>query len=37
MNYQALFSYMLIEHEVILLETDLQAIVRIVKEMEETE
>jgi ribulose-5-phosphate 4-epimerase/fuculose-1-phosphate aldolase len=37
MNYQKLFNYMHEEHGVILLETDLQAIVRIVEEMEETE
>ena len=37
MNYQPLFEYMYDQHGVILLQTDMQEIVRIVKEMEETE
>jgi hypothetical protein len=37
MNYQPLFDYMHDQHGVILLETDLQAIVRIVEEMNKTE
>lgn len=37
MNYQRLFEYFLNEHDVILLETDMQEIIRIVNEIKEQE
>jgi len=37
MNYQPLFEYMYDQHGVTLLETDMQAIVRIVDQMNKTE